>query len=187
MLKRRKGFLAMVFVVSLWLPPRAQGEGEAMLIEQGRMLIAPFKQALMAELKAALKQGPEHAVIVCQERAPQIASRLSSQSVQIGRTSPKLRSPSNAPTAWVTPYLEAYQKSPSEATPNALLLQGGWAGYVEPIFVAEMCLPCHGERLDKDVAAILDALYPGDKARGFKAGDFRGVFWAEFRPKRPER
>jgi hypothetical protein len=38
------------------------------------------------------------------------------------------------------------------------------------------CLKCHGENLDPKVAAKLDALYPHDQARGYKAGDVRGAF-----------
>ena len=56
-------------------------------------------------------------------------------------------------------------------------------GYVEPIMVQPMCLVCHGEALQPGVAAQIDERYPEDRATGFKAGDFRGVFWVEF----PER
>jgi hypothetical protein len=54
-------------------------------------------------------------------------------------------------------------------------------GYVEPIFVKPMCLPCHGSDIPDGVAARLDEHYPTDEARGFAEGDFRGLFWVEFR------
>jgi hypothetical protein len=38
------------------------------------------------------------------------------------------------------------------------------------------CLKCHGTDIDPAVAAKLDALYPKDMARGYKAGDVRGAF-----------
>ncbi len=40
----------------------------------------------------------------------------------------------------------------------------------------EVCLACHGEKIDKATAAKLAKLYPKDKARGFKVGDLRGAF-----------
>ena len=38
------------------------------------------------------------------------------------------------------------------------------------------CLKCHGETIEPETAAILDELYPEDKARGYKAGQVRGAF-----------
>jgi hypothetical protein len=58
-------------------------------------------------------------------------------------------------------------------------LGGGRVGYVEPIEVQPLCLACHGEALAEPVRARLEALYPHDRAVGFRAGDFRGLFWAE--------
>jgi hypothetical protein len=40
----------------------------------------------------------------------------------------------------------------------------------------KICLECHGANLAPEVAARLDALYPEDRARGFKIGDIRGAF-----------
>ena len=53
-------------------------------------------------------------------------------------------------------------------------------GYVEPIIVQPQCLSCHGESLNEDVSMEINKLYPEDQAFGFKAGELRGVFWAEY-------
>ncbi len=56
----------------------------------------------------------------------------------------------------------------------------GRVGYVEPITVQPLCLGCHGSTLAPGIADELNELYPDDRATGFAAGDFRGLFWVEF-------
>jgi hypothetical protein len=48
--------------------------------------------------------------------------------------------------------------------------------YMKAIPTGKVCLSCHGEKLDPAVAAKLKALYPRDKAVGFRSGDIRGAF-----------
>ena len=48
--------------------------------------------------------------------------------------------------------------------------------YMKAIPTGEVCLACHGERLNPELGQRLDELYPQDKARGFKEGDIRGAF-----------
>jgi len=38
------------------------------------------------------------------------------------------------------------------------------------------CMACHGRKISGDVIELLDALYPGDEARGFGLGEIRGAF-----------
>jgi integrase len=59
------------------------------------------------------------------------------------------------------------------------VLDGGRTGYVEPLATAPMCLACHGESIEPAVAAKLAALYPDDRATGFRAGELRGLAWVE--------
>ena len=47
------------------------------------------------------------------------------------------------------------------------------------------CSSRHGKTLAPGLEAKLKAAYPNDAARGFEAGDFRGVFWAEVKPQKP--
>ena len=58
-------------------------------------------------------------------------------------------------------------------------LEGGGLGYVEPIYLQPLCVQCHGESVAPEVASALLAAYPDDKARDYRVGDFRGLFWAE--------
>ncbi len=148
--------------------------------QRGAAAVLPLKQALLAELNAALEKGPENAIDVCRIRAPALSAAASSPALRIGRTSERLRNPANAPADWVTPLLAEYAARPTDREPRVSRLASGWIGYVEPIYVAPMCLTCHGETIAPQLQARLRALYPQDRATGFRAGDFRGVFWVEF-------
>jgi hypothetical protein len=155
----------------------SQGESVA---ARGQAVLAPFKSALQSALRAGLaEEGPVHAIGVCRDDAPALAARASTGGVRVGRTSHKLRNPRNAPEPWMEPLLAHYLEEPDARAPRTVSLEGGRAGYVEPIFVQAPCLACHGESLAPGVAERLAELYPEDRATGFEVGDFRGLFWAE--------
>jgi len=142
-------------------------------------LAARFKQDLQAALRAGLAQGPAEAVAACQLRAPEIATSLSREGVRVGRTSHRLRNPSNSPPEWVSPILDAYLAEPSDRAPKSTTLPNGNSGYAEPLLTQPLCLTCHGQVLAPDVAARIRELYPEDEAVGFEVGDLRGVLWVE--------
>jgi len=149
--------------------------------ERGAAVVLPFKQQLLQALTAALAEGgPERAIDVCRLRAPELAREASTAGASVGRTSHRLRNPANAPRAWVEPLLTASVAAGAGAEPRAVQLPSGGVGYVEPIFVAPPCLVCHGESLAPAVEARIRESYPDDRATGFRAGDFRGLFWVEF-------
>lgn len=149
--------------------------------KRGKEALDPFKMRLMDALKEGMEDGPEIAIEVCQLVAPEIADEVSSAGVKIGRTSHKLRNESNAPRNWMRPLLERYVAKPEYTEPEVVKLEDGAVGYVEPIFIKRMCLACHGSTLSPDVASRISEHYPGDQARNFAEGDFRGLFWVEFR------
>ena len=55
--------------------------------------------------------------------------------------------------------------------------------YYKPLKVAQVCLNCHGDAktISPAVQKKLQALYPEDRATGYKEGDFRGVIRIEIR------
>jgi len=150
---------------------------------KGAELLAPFKTNLKAALVKGMESGPVEAISACSVEARQISAELSVDGVVMGRSSHKLRNPENATPEWLAPVLRGFADGSSDLSPVALSIDDGRMGYVEPIMVQPMCLACHGDVLQPEVAAQIDASYPEDRATGFKAGDFRGVFWVEF----PER
>ena len=145
----------------------------------GAQAVGPFKKQLKEALVAGLKEGPVQAISVCQVEAPELAERAGSPTVKVGRSSDKLRNPSNAPKPWMKPFLDQYENHPDQREPAAVLIDANTVGYVEPIFVQPLCVTCHGAHLAPDVQAKLEELYPNDRATGYAAGDFRGIFWAE--------
>ena len=162
---------------------------------RGARVLAPFKRDLQQALRAGLAQGPLEAIGACRVRAPEIAESLSRGGVRVGRASHRLRNPANAGPDWVRPLLDGYRdafrdvpredplKSPGDVpanlAPKSVTLADDRTGYVEPILVQPLCLTCHGEALAPDVAERIRAVYPQDRALGYRAGDLRGVFWAE--------
>ena len=133
---------------------------------------------LSDRLGAAMKAGgPSAAVGVCRDEARVIATEVSAQKgVAIGRTSFKLRNPSNTAPAWAEPYV-------AERTEDDVFLvgRGGGLRVLLPIGVQPKCLVCHGDAvtLPEKVQATLTEHYPEDHATGFEAGDLRGWFWVE--------
>ncbi len=147
--------------------------------DAGAAAVSPFKKSLKAALVSGLEQGPVNAIAVCQLEAPKLADAASSGGVRVGRTSQKLRNPANAPKPWMKPLLDRYEIDPESREPIAVLVDEDTVGYIEPIFIQPLCVACHGETLEPELAAKLDELYPNDQARGYAAGDLRGVFWVE--------
>lgn len=147
---------------------------------RARAALAPFKSSLKEALEKAMGESPEAAIDVCSRRAPELASEHSRAGVTVGRSAEKLRNAANAPRPWLAPVMARLAKAPSGSDAHEVVtLEGGRRGYAEAIWVAPQCLVCHGEGIAPSFAAKIDARYPTDAARGFKPGDFRGVFWAE--------
>lgn len=162
---------------------RAAPADDVRVSARAKAALEPFKSSLKNELSAALAASPEQAVAVCSERAPALARDASKDGVVVGRSAPKLRNPSNAAPAWVVPIMDDLSRASTDGPSSRVVpLADGRRGYVEAIRVGPQCLTCHGEALGPSVAAAIDARYPHDVARGFKVGDFRGVFWAELSP-----
>ena len=166
--------------------PPAPAVDEAKLAAQSRELTQTYRKALGGALKAGMGQGLVKAVRVCNERAPKIAGEVKPpEGFQIGRTSLKLRNPSNAPDAWERKTLESFE-SKKKAGAKIDTLEA-WAvveadgkrqfRYMKAIGTEALCLACHGGAdVPDDVVAELGRLYPDDAARGFAPGDIRGAF-----------
>jgi hypothetical protein len=160
-------------------------ESESQL-DQSRAVAAEFMQTLKGALLQGMQTGgPVNAIGVCKLRAPAIAAEVGERKGwQIGRTSLKLRNPANAPDDWERAGLESFEQrkqageDPAQLEYYAVVEQEGKAvfRYMKAIPTAELCVTCHGAKLDPAVEAKLAELYPGDQARGYKVGDIRGAF-----------
>jgi len=133
--------------------------------------------------KAVAKSGAEQAIGACRLDASKI-KKAKSGNVQVGRTSLRLRNPSNRSPEWAKPILEDWaKKNPSQLPKNQLVELGpNHYGYVEPIFTEAICLNCHGAHLSPMMKKVIKASYPEDEATGFEVGQLRGVIWLESKP-----
>lgn len=162
--------------------PSAEADDEVRT--RAKANLGPFKSALKGELERAMAQSPETAIEVCAKRAPELAATHSKDGVTVGRSAQKLRNAANAPRPWLGPVMQRLAKAASGTDAHEVVaLENGRRGYAEAIWLAPQCTTCHGENIAASIAAKIDARYPGDAARGFKPGDFRGVFWAELEPR----
>ncbi len=168
----------LLFVVSALLASVAQAQQAGR--DRGAEILVAFKQELQQALREGLARGPVEAISACRERAPEIARGLSGDGIRLGRTSHRLRNPSNVAPEWVRPILESYLSRPSERSPRAVRLGEGRSGYAEPILLQPLCVTCHGQSVAPDLAREIARLYPEDQAVGFGIGELRGVFWVEF-------
>ncbi|MFO0548399.1 MAG: DUF3365 domain-containing protein [Polyangiaceae bacterium] len=142
--------------------------------------LTPFKKSLKEALVSELAKSPVSAIAVCADKAPALAREASKGGVRVGRSSARLRNPDNKPPSWLVPVMDDLAKEPSGTAASRVVdLGDGRRGYAEAIWVDTMCLTCHGSSVSPEVEAELKSRYPQDAARGFAAGDFRGVFFAE--------
>lgn len=160
-----------------------RGPTDAETTARAQAAISPFKKSLKDALMTELSKSPVGAIDVCAEKAPALAKEASKDGVRVGRSSAKLRNQANAPPPWVVPVIEELSKAPSGTAASRVVDLGeGKRGYAEAIWLDAPCLLCHGASIAPEVEAKIAQRYPKDAARGFEAGDFRGVFWAELDP-----
>jgi RND family efflux transporter MFP subunit len=161
----------------VWVPG-ASAQPAADPRRRAEAAIGAFRQALAQALQSALQESPTAAIDVCRLEAPRIAERVSVDGITVGRTSHRLRNPQNAPDDWMLPFLREFQASDAAAAGPRTVDLDGRLGYVEPIYVQELCVTCHGSSVEPSLLEHIRERYPDDAALGFEIGDFRGLFWA---------
>lgn len=152
-------------------------------IQRGDVIVGGMQSALLAELSREMQRGgPEGAVRVCHLEATAVAQQIArKQGVAAGRTSHRLRNPTNAPRAWAAPIVASHAGLPVAGVDGFAVDLGDRIGLLRPIGFRAACAGCHGprERLAPAVLEELEDRYPNDRAVGFKEGDIRGWFWVE--------
>jgi hypothetical protein len=178
--------LILFFLVSLWPAGVRADSAEKTDLQEAEQATAALAASLRAELvKAMTAGGPLAAIEVCHLKAPEISSSVVVENgIHVGRVSLKNRNPDNAPSDWQQAVLLEFEarKQAGEA-PGALSWQenpsaenGQEFRYMKAIPTADVCLHCHGEAVADPVAAKIAALYPEDRATGYRSGDIRGAF-----------
>jgi hypothetical protein len=152
-------------------------------IQHGDVIILSIQAATRSELTRELtERGPAGAIQVCHMSATTLIHRIGrEEGIAAGRTSARLRTPSNAPRPWAAPIVARYADSKAAGLDGFAVDLGNRVGVLRPIAYRPMCSPCHGleEQLTPRVRAELKDRYPKDRAIGFKDGDLRGWLWVE--------
>lgn len=142
--------------------------------------IKHFSKTLQTELKKGLEKSAQEAVKVCNIKAPEIAQQVSTKDIKIGRVSIKNRNPDNYPQDWMLNYIQDFKKNKIDKSHIIVKLKNGKSGLLKPIHTMPLCLNCHGENISAELHEVIKQKYPNDKATGYKVGEIRGFFWAEY-------
>jgi len=152
-------------------------------IQRADLVIVSIQAATSVELTSALASGgPGDAIQVCHMSATTLIHRLGrEEGIAAGRTSARLRTPSNAPKPWAAPIVVQYADAKAASVDGFAVDLGDKVGVMRPIAHRAICSACHGaeEKLNARVREELKDRYPVDRATGFKDGDLRGWIWVE--------
>jgi hypothetical protein len=132
------------------------------------------------------KGGPEGAIAVCRDKAPELAIAASAESGwAIRRVSLKNRNPKAVPDAWERAALEDFDRraaggeSPATIEKAEVVVVDGKETYryMKALPVQPLCVTCHGpaEQLSPALKEKLKAVYPDDKGVGYSPGQIRGA------------
>jgi hypothetical protein len=136
-------------------------------------------------IKTIATNGHAAAVRFCNVQALPITAMYASEGITVSRVSDRNRNPGNAlrdldKTEWQKYLALAARKDSLKAV---TIFSNNQVHYYKPILMQPMCLSCHGS-VEKDIAKelqpVIDSLYPADKARGYKAGELRGMWHITF-------
>jgi hypothetical protein len=163
-------------------------ENYAELIKSGRTISMAAQMELLKNVSAAMEQGgPTHAIGFCNVHALPLTDSLSNtHGAKISRISDKNRNAQNALSTELEKQLWQYYQSNWATAKQAdtVVASQGKTIYYKPISIAmPACLKCHGEPtvdIAENTIALIDSLYPNDKAKHYKLDDFRGLWKIEF-------
>lgn len=140
-------------------------------------------------LRGALEQqvaahGPVAAIDFCRTQAPLLTQQVAQRhGVRLGRTSLRVRSATNTPSAWQEVVLSDFAGRVAPTTPPASLEHtaevDGTLRWARGLRTEAVCTVCHGVSVAEPIAAAIARQYPGDRATGFAEGDLRGAVWVE--------
>lgn len=160
---------------------------EADWVTDARKVASAIPPKLLNVLKEETdKGGPEGAISVCREKAPQMAKAASEQSGwNIRRVSLRNRNPKAVPDSWERAALEEFDRqtasgeNPIRLEKFELVTEGGTKvqRYMKALPTQDLCLSCHGQAdsLKPAVSEQIRKLYPEDKAVGYGNAEVRGA------------
>jgi hypothetical protein len=157
-------------------------------IARADLIVTSLHDSMIRELNEALdKGGAPFAMKSCHIDVIGAIHRLGRyEGIAAGRTSDRLRSPTNAPRRWAAPLVAANAGRKARDVDGFAVDLGDKVGVLRPIAERPMCASCHGSKntLSPAILHDLGERYPVDRATGFEEGEIRGWFWVEM-PKNP--
>jgi hypothetical protein len=166
----------------------SRAQDPAAMAEPSRAVATDFANRLGAELKRELSSGgPESAIKVCRQVAPQIAGELSlARGWKVSRVSLKPRNPMlGTPDPWEQQVLASFDERAAKGEDVAKMEaadivqepQGRCYRYMKALPMAPLCVQCHGsaDAIPAGVKAQLASQYPKDTATGYAPGQVRGA------------
>jgi hypothetical protein len=152
-------------------------------IQRADLVIISLQDAMLAELTRELDEGgPALAIRACHLDTTSTAYRVAKdEGIQAGRTSDRLRVPTNIPRPWAAPIVAQYAGQRAAGIEGFPVDLGDRVGVLRPIAERPVCAACHGDpdKLDRRVRQELADRYPKDRALNFRTGEVRGWFWVE--------
>jgi hypothetical protein len=174
-------------VVTLAISNTGEADVQAR-VAAAKTVSAEFLKQLGTAMKKEMKAGgPVAAMKVCRDIAPQIADDVSLKNGwKVTRVGTRTRNTMlGLPDAWEQGVLKDFEKRAAQGEKFDSMSyyevvdepDGKSLRFMKAIGVAPQCLMCHGapEQIAEPVRAQLQALYPHDRATGYKPGDLRGA------------
>ncbi|OGT01560.1 MAG: hypothetical protein A2Z65_02880, partial [Gallionellales bacterium RIFCSPLOWO2_02_58_13] len=173
---------AAALIAPFVVPPAHAGDDA--LLDEARKVASSLPPKMLAKLQEEIaKSGPEGAIPVCKDMAPNMAAKvLQETGWKVRRVSLKVRNEARAiPDEWEKAALEDFDKRAAAGESPAKLEKGEKVGneyrYVKALPVQPLCLSCHGsaEQISPAVKSVLAQHYPNDRATGYSVGQIRGA------------
>ena len=148
---------------------------------KGNQISSALLQKLGGELKNQMQTaGVMGALHFCSQNALTLTEQVAKESkTSIKRISINYRNPVNKANAEETTLLQEWEKLVKNGQPlpshKVVTISENSAMFYKPIVINnEACLKCHGN-VEGDLAKVIKATYPEDRATGYKMGDLRGM------------
>lgn len=161
----------------------SEGSSQSLLEQEAEAIVKQYAGLLKPQLKAAIQAGGfEHAVNICAQQAPEIASRLGTETGwSVKRVSLKARNTSSAtPDQYERTVLQQFDQRQQKGEPVASIRHAAIVGkqfrFMRAQGVQGLCLNCHGESINPKVKQVLAQRYPHDLAIDYSLGQIRGAF-----------
>ncbi len=186
----KKAFSIFVLIISfLSFGCNSEKEMKPEYNDQDAKELKKISSEFSGELKTALLNevrdgGFVAAVSVCSDTAQKLTNRVAAENgVEIQRVSFKTRNKLNNPDEYQKEILKRFQsmKDAGNLTDTTAIIEtvevGGekYLSFMKPIKTMPLCLNCHGENINEEVAEVIKKNYPEDYAVGYKNDELRGA------------